>query len=667
MRYLPKKIGLGSAIVAVVLGGVIVSSLLVHVTWWRTARVVSDDLVDTLSSGITRNVRRSWWDRVIDVQSLTQTVGDLLDEAEVSLETVTVVLTASRYAGAIKWMVLVGPDGSIVAAEHPTPDTVRLIRATADGTATILEAMHRSGESMAPGELPAGDRLVVHGQGWVEAAATLDQPRWLDVEVTPDGNERGIAYVMTTQRGVLASILGYDRFASLLGSIPVAETGRSYVLGPDGRIVIKSVRDGPEPMAELDAVARAAGERIAARPAAGLNIEEKARLWVDGERYAVGLTPLWFQGWQLAIIIPEAEFLDEIDRTILRVVLGLAFFLFTAGVIVAVFARRFIADPVGRIADDLRLVEHFELEEIPHRPSIIAEIDRLSAAIRGMAAGLADFGKFIPLELVRSLVTGGHRAEPGGERRELTVLFADLAGFTSLSERLGDKVVPIVSSYLELASGAVEEEGGTVDKFIGDAVMAFWGAPLRIDDQALRACRAALAIAAGMDAAAARGEPLGELRVRVGLHTGPAIVGNVGSARRLNYTALGDTVNLASRLESVNKIYGTKILLSAETRKQTEGAILTREIDAVTVYGRKEPVRIYEIIGRADAETSTLHRSYAEALALYRERRLAEARDLVQVQAEKDGPSRWLAARCIELEANPPAPDWQPVTNLDSK
>jgi adenylate cyclase len=154
--------------------------------------------------------------------------------------------------------------------------------------------------------------------------------------------------------------------------------------------------------------------------------------------------------------------------------------------------------------------------------------------------------------------------------------------------------------------------------------------------------------------------------VRVGLHSGPAIVGNVGSARRLNYTALGDTVNLASRLEGANKTYGTTILLSAATRARAGEAIQVREVDMVAVYGRREGVRIFELIDLADGRPAADLAGYARALALYREAHFAEAAAALD-GAASDGPSLWLAARCLTLAATPPAAGWTAVTHLDAK
>jgi len=226
------------------------------------------------------------------------------------------------------------------------------------------------------------------------------------------------------------------------------------------------------------------------------------------------------------------------------------------------------------------------------------------------------FAKYVSAQVVEQMVAHPELLRLGGERRELTLLFSDLAGFTSISEKLApDAVARLINAYLTAMTRVILAEGGTVDKFIGDAVMAFWGAPLDDPQHALHGVRAAIAMQQAMDEL----QPyfaefeVGHVGLRIGLNSGPATVGNMGSEERFDYTALGDTVNLASRLEGINKMYGTRILISGATAELLGGAIALRPVDRVRVKGKDKAVEI--LTPCADAELSRLS---AEALQRYR-------------------------------------------------
>jgi adenylate cyclase len=255
----------------------------------------------------------------------------------------------------------------------------------------------------------------------------------------------------------------------------------------------------------------------------------------------------------------------------------------------------------------------------------------------------------------------------GGENRNLTIQFSDIAGFTSISEALPPEgVVEFLNEYLTAMTAEIEAEQGIVDKYIGDAVMAFWGSPVSLDNHALHACNAVLRQLARLRALreqwAGRGK-LARFDARFGLHTGDVIVGNIGSSTHMDYTIIGDSVNTASRLEGMNKEYGTHILISEATWRRVEGRFCVRELDAIVPVGRTEPLCIYELVGHADAETPELgerHRRFAAALALYRGRRFAEAAEAFRALdgAGGDPPSRTFEARCREFLLHPPPSDW---------
>ena len=212
------------------------------------------------------------------------------------------------------------------------------------------------------------------------------------------------------------------------------------------------------------------------------------------------------------------------------------------------------------------------------------------------------FNRYVSPAVVESIVNNPSALELGGQEVQATIFFSDLANFTSFSERLPPKeLVAFLNEYFTPMTNIILEHRGALDKFIGDAIMAFWGAPLPLENHAQYACDAALkmkeTIAGLQEGWRQRELPL--LEARMGIHSGPVVAGNVGSRERFNYTVLGDTVNLASRLEGANKFYGTTILISEDTFQLAGPAFLARELDLIRVKGRQAPVKIYELIGKA--------------------------------------------------------------------
>jgi adenylate cyclase len=287
-----------------------------------------------------------------------------------------------------------------------------------------------------------------------------------------------------------------------------------------------------------------------------------------------------------------------------------------------------------------------------------------------MTASLRSFGRYVPADIVRALLAQGQEARLGGATRRLSIHFSDIENFTAISERLSPaEVVENLAAYLACMSDTVREHQGTVDKFIGDGIMAFWNAPNPVPDHTTQACRAALVaqerLAELRQRNAREGRPL--FHARIGLHTGDVVVGNFGTDERFAYTAMGDSVNLASRLEALNKVYGTYILASADIRDEAAPIFEWRRLDRVAVVGRREPTDIYELIGeggRVPAERLKARDLYEQALAAYTSRRFdaaaAEFRAVSEIIAG-DRAAIAMAERAEALARSPPPADWDGV------
>ncbi len=331
--------------------------------------------------------------------------------------------------------------------------------------------------------------------------------------------------------------------------------------------------------------------------------ESGYRVWVseiDGQIHGLGMHTLKRpRGWQIGVYGGRSDLADLIDLKWWLYAVCAAVLLI--GIILAFILSRIISKPLRGIALVARKIGRFELDIEPLPPSRLTEVDQTDSAMNSMVSSLRWFARYVPREVVRRLIV-----EPSAgtaEEHELTILFTDLAGFTNMSEAMTPmQVSDFINHHLSIVTDCIEKQDGVVDKYIGDAVMAFFGAPQPLPDHAVRGCRAALAIRRAIEAdnAKRRQQGLDNVHVRIGLHMGPVVVGNIGSEGRVNYTIIGDSVNVAARLESQGKELGDPAqevgILASDSVLEAAGLIFEAvEVGSVQLRGRTQEMRVYRL------------------------------------------------------------------------
>jgi class 3 adenylate cyclase/ABC-type nitrate/sulfonate/bicarbonate transport system substrate-binding protein len=314
------------------------------------------------------------------------------------------------------------------------------------------------------------------------------------------------------------------------------------------------------------------------------------------------------QPWEFVILTPTSDFVGTLERTNRHMIFLIAVLTGIELLLIYFFSRR-LSRPIEGVSRGLRSVEDLSFTHAVPATSNIAEIKELQTAIGLFETSLRSFSSFVPLDVVRELIKTGVPLTLGVEQRFMTVLFADLQDFSTLAEHMTpNDLLSQLSVYFQAVSHAIAEEHGTVDKFIGDGIMAFWGAPAHRSDHVLRACCGALRAARRMEQFnaewSAQGRPL--LHLRIGLHCAEVLVGNVGSSERLSYTVMGDGVNVAARLEGTNKIFGTTICISDTMAENVRADVVARPMRKVQVKGRKHAFMVYELMGIGNSDDPEL-------------------------------------------------------------
>jgi len=322
----------------------------------------------------------------------------------------------------------------------------------------------------------------------------------------------------------------------------------------------------------------------------------------------------WSEGWRLFVVVPEASLLSSASRLISESIAISLIILVGAVLLVQVLAFR-LFEPMRRLVHNTELIQQLRLDEVKPVDSRFSEIRAMDQAICGMRSGLQELAKFVPAGMAREFIQAGKSAKLGGEMVELTLFYSSISQFNELCSKLSaEQVTGLVSLILDRFTQVILRTEGTVDNYLGESILAFWGAPTSVPDGPARACRAALHCQR-IEAQLRKREPGRFPHATVNLfavHCGRAIVGNFGSNKRMAYTAVGDNVEIGWILKQLNHRYGTQILISEPVQRLVAEQFWVRLVDYVSLYSEDKPTAIYELLGQRNEPLSSVLLDFTE-------------------------------------------------------
>ena len=566
--------------------------------------------------------------------------------------------TRDTYTGATR-----ADDGSIVF-KRSTP--------AVENARPVAEVINPDG-SRGKREIDA-DPYTLWSRSWFTEGMKAEGIHWTKPYQFRDG-QMGITATLRLKPpgdaeplGVFTTDFFLGHVDEFLSRLVVSRRGRAYLIAQDGTVVARSHAPGGETVDAAAATAIREADTILPTLAPG-GAPRRRHFAHDGVTYRSSLHRIADEGnlgWAVLVLAPESDFtavIEENARATLAI--GLAAFALAA-ILATLFANR-ISVPLRTISGDLEAVGRLAITDAPAPRSVIREIAVMGDAVDRMKAGLRSFERYIPVDVVRELLRSGREAALGGEQRELTIHFSDIAGFTSIAEGMApNAIVAELGEYFDTMTLVLQQHRATVDKFMGDGILAFFNAPLPVPDHPVLACRAALEAQIRLTEMRARREAEGRpvFRARIGLELGEVLVGNIGTKERFAYTVIGDAVNLASRLEGLNKFYSTSIIGTERLRAATGEEFEWRRLDRVAVVGRHEGTLISELLGargRLPAGLAEARDLYEAALAAYLARdfeRAAAGFQAALAARPGDAASAAMLRRARKLRRSPPPADW---------
>jgi adenylate cyclase len=483
---------------------------------------------------------------------------------------------------------------------------IRVVNRTGPDPGEVWEYKNSNLVTIETEQLPAAN-YDPRSESWYTTVQKWPHLRWDTAPIYAFGESAvsvSVPIVNDAQK-VFAAVnvnLSLNQISSILALQKIGKTGRAFILNARGEVLVPKIEASTPTQDAFPAILKSAYKTF--------KDEKTERFILTNEkvRYLINITdfPLDYETkWIIAVVVPFNDFFGPILKTQRQTVL-ISFSILVLFGLLVYLASKYISAPIVQLADSVDRIHNFDFREPRPVKSHISEIVSLNASIRAMRIALSSFARYIPREIVQSLIKQGQEIEIGGERRDLTVLFSDIENFTTVAEALNiDKLTPALSEYFEALSKTIVKSEGTIDKFIGDSIMAFWNAPNLVVDQGDKACMAALRCLS-LTNHSDQPNILLKGRTRFGIHSGEAIVGNIGTSERMNYTAIGNVVNTAARLQSLNKIYGTSILISETVHEKIGTRFVTRPVDFIVVKGRTKGITIFELVGVREGEEREL-------------------------------------------------------------
>ena len=539
-------------------------------------------------------------------------------------------------------------------------------------------------------------------RGWYKKAVAQKRTVWTNVYIFATDNMPGFSCASPIYNddgelmGVACIDIGIRDLSLYLGSISTPANSRLFIYDQDNQVIAKpmSAEDSIDtllnvfPAADgsntysMKSVDDSSDQIIADAFKFGQGKENTDGIYMfesEGKNYFCKVDSMTIDqelSLNVGMVIPDEDIMGIVYKNN-KMVLMISVIVILIAIIISILISSLISKPMKILSNEMNNIRDLSIvDDDAEINSGIKEIDTMVYSFEGMKQGLLNFKKYVPADLVAMLIRNNQDAEIGGRKQVLTLMFSDIENFTGIAEKTKpEELINRLYDYFSQLAHTITDNKGTIDKYIGDSIMAFWGAPVDIDvkTHARLACSSALTCQMqGFNLSnvwAREGKP--RFRTRFGIHTGEVVVGNMGSDERINYTVLGDNVNLASRLEGLNKYYGTEIIISGATHELVKDEFESRVLDKITVKGKTLPIFIYELLAeknKLDQEILHSYQVYEVGLKYYFEGDWEKCIKYMNAVIKRidDSAAKVIKERAEQFMQNPPV-NWNGVYAFDKK